>query len=109
MSSLETERQSTSDHISAEEVIHVAKLARLQLSEEEVEKFTAQLATVLRYAGQVAALDTADVEPTAHPMAMVNVLREDLPKPGLDREEVLDQAPAVEGSFFKVPRIVAEE
>jgi aspartyl-tRNA(Asn)/glutamyl-tRNA(Gln) amidotransferase subunit C len=109
VSSLDTEPPSASEQISVEEVIHVAKLARLQLSEEEVKTFTDQLASVLRYASQVAALDTATVEPTAHPMAMVNVFREDLPRPGLNREEVLDQAPAVEGAFFKVPRIVGEE
>lgn len=91
-----------------EEVAHVAALARLELTEEELELFTGQLAEVLDHAADVASLDLAGVEPTAHPLALSNVLRPDEPRPCLDREEVLGQAPAVEEHRFKVPPILGE-
>ena len=91
--------------LSREDVIHVARLARLELTEAEVDLFTAQLRTVLDHAADVAALDLAHLEPSSHPIAMVNVLRPDEPQPSLDREEVLAAAPAVEDHRFRVPRI----
>ena len=87
---------------------HVAVLARLDLTEDELERFTGQLGAVLEHAADIAALDIADVPPTAHPLPLVNVLREDVPVPSLDRDEVLAQAPAVEDGRFKVPRILGE-
>jgi len=89
-------------------VAHVAVLARLDLTEDELERFTGQLGAVLEHAADIAALDIADVPPTAHPLPLVNVLREDVPVPSLDRDEVLAQAPAVEDGRFKVPRILGE-
>jgi aspartyl-tRNA(Asn)/glutamyl-tRNA(Gln) amidotransferase subunit C len=89
-------------------VAHVAVLARLDLTEDELERFTGQLGAVLEHAADIAALDIADVPPTAHPLPLVNVLREDVPVPSLDRDEVLAQAPAVEDARFKVPRILGE-
>jgi aspartyl-tRNA(Asn)/glutamyl-tRNA(Gln) amidotransferase subunit C len=86
----------------------VAVLARLHLTEDELERFTGQLGAVLEHAADIAALDIADVPPTAHPLPLVNVLREDVPVPSLDRDEVLAQAPAVEDGRFKVPRILGE-
>jgi aspartyl-tRNA(Asn)/glutamyl-tRNA(Gln) amidotransferase subunit C len=91
-----------------EDVAHVAKLARLELSDEELDTFTGQLAQVIEHAGDVAALDLAGVAPTAHPLPVHNVLRSDEPRPGLDRDEVLAAAPEVEDNRFRVPRIVGE-
>src|SRR5262249_54084826 len=97
-----------SGRISAADVAHVARLARLDVTPEEIELFTEQLAAVLDHAADVAALDTAGVPPTAHPLPLANVFRDDQPEPSLDRDEVLAEAPAVEGHRFKVPRILGE-
>ena len=94
--------------ISADEVAHVARLARLALTAEELERFTEQLGAVLEHAQDVEALDTAGVPPTAHPLPLVNVLRDDVVTPSLDRDEVLAQAPDVEDDRFRVPRILGE-
>ncbi|MDQ1426825.1 MAG: aspartyl-tRNA(Asn)/glutamyl-tRNA(Gln) amidotransferase subunit [Acidimicrobiaceae bacterium] len=96
------------ERISRADVVHVARLARLDLTDEELELFTVQLGAVLEHAGDVAALDTEGVVPTAHPLPLRNVLREDAVVPSLDREEVLAQAPAVEADRFKVPPILGE-
>ena len=80
--------------ITREDVAHVADLARLTLSDEELELFTDQLAAVLDHARDVEALDTAGVPPTAHPLPLRNVLRDDEVRPSLDRDEVLAAAPA---------------
>jgi aspartyl-tRNA(Asn)/glutamyl-tRNA(Gln) amidotransferase subunit C len=90
------------------DVAHVARLARLELSDAELDTFTEQLASVLAHAADVSALDLSGVAPTSHPLPLVNVLREDEPRPGLDRSEVLAQAPAVEDDRFRVPRIGGE-
>ncbi|HET6914758.1 MAG TPA: Asp-tRNA(Asn)/Glu-tRNA(Gln) amidotransferase subunit GatC [Acidimicrobiales bacterium] len=92
--------------ISSDDVAHVARLARLSLTPEELERFTAQLGAVLDHARDVEALDTAGVPPTAHPLPLENVFREDEPGPSLDRAEVLAQAPSVEDDRFRVPRIL---
>ncbi len=94
--------------ISADEVVHVARLARLALTPEELERFTEQLGAVLEHAQDVEALDTAGVPPTAHPLPLNNVWREDVVTPSLDRDEVLSQAPDVEADRFRVPRILGE-
>jgi aspartyl-tRNA(Asn)/glutamyl-tRNA(Gln) amidotransferase subunit C len=94
--------------LSRDDVIHVANLARLTLSEDEVELFTAQLRTVLEHAADVAALDLSHLAPMAHPLPVENVLRPDVPRPSLDRGEVLAAAPAVEDDRFRVPRIGGE-
>lgn len=94
--------------ITTADVAHVAKLARLELTEEELDRFTEQLGAVLEHARDVEALDTAGVEPTAHPLPIVNVLRDDVEVPSLDRAEVLGQAPDVELNRFRVPRILGE-
>jgi len=80
----------------------------LDLSDEEVELFTAQLRTVLDHAADVAALDLSHLEPSSHPIALDNVLRPDQPRPSLDRDEVLAAAPDVEDYRFRVPRIVGD-
>ena len=94
--------------ISRDDVAHVARLARLDLTEDELERFTGQLGAVLEHAADIAALDIDDVPPTAHPLPLVNVLREDVPVASLDREEVLRMAPAAEDGRFRVPRILGE-
>jgi aspartyl-tRNA(Asn)/glutamyl-tRNA(Gln) amidotransferase subunit C len=90
------------------DVEHVATLARLDLGDDEIATFTEQLAVILEHANQVAALDTSDVPPTAHPLPLVNVLRPDTVAPCLDRDEVLAMAPAAEDGRFRVPRILGE-
>jgi aspartyl-tRNA(Asn)/glutamyl-tRNA(Gln) amidotransferase subunit C len=94
--------------LSRDDVMHVANLARLALSDDEVEVFTAQLQTILAHAADVAALDLAHLAPMAHPLPVENVLRPDEPRPGLDRAEVLASAPSVEDDRFRVPRIGGE-
>jgi aspartyl-tRNA(Asn)/glutamyl-tRNA(Gln) amidotransferase subunit C len=94
--------------ITRADVEHVATLARLALTDDEIEEFTEQLGVILDHAAQVSALETADVPPTAHPLPLVNVLRPDEVHPGLDRDEVLSQAPAAEDGQFRVPRILGE-
>lgn len=97
-----------STRISPEEVTHVARLARLALTPEELERFTEQLGAVLEHAQDVEALDTAGVPPTAHPLPLFNVWREDVVVASLDRDEVLAQAPDTEAYRFRVPRILGE-
>lgn len=94
--------------LSRDDVAHVATLARLQLSEEELDRYTDQLAAVLDHAADVAALDLAGVEPTAHPLPLANVLRADTVVPGLDRDEVLAQAPAAAEGRFRVPPVLGD-
>ena len=94
--------------VSRADVEHVATLSRLALTDDEIEQLTAELGAILDYAAEVSALDTADVPPTAHPLPLVNVFRPDEPRPGLDRDEVLAEAPAAEEGQFRVPRILGE-
>ncbi|HEX4219337.1 MAG TPA: Asp-tRNA(Asn)/Glu-tRNA(Gln) amidotransferase subunit GatC [Acidimicrobiales bacterium] len=97
------------DHrLTRADVLHVAGLARLHLSDEELDLFTEQLATVLDHAADVASLDLAGVDPTAHPLPVANVFRPDELRPSLDRDELLSQAPSVEDHRFRVPRILGE-
>ena len=86
----------------------MARLARLNLTDDEVQLFTGQLGAVLEHAEDVEALDTSGVPPTAHPLHIQNVLRDDEPTPCLDRDEVLRAAPRAEGGRFRVPPIVGE-
>ena len=95
--------------ISRDDVAHVARLARLELSDDELDLFTPQLAAVLEHAADVEALDVADVPPTMHPYPLRNVLRDDEIRPSVDRDEVLGQAPSAEDGRFKVPPILGEE
>jgi aspartyl-tRNA(Asn)/glutamyl-tRNA(Gln) amidotransferase subunit C len=91
--------------ITREQVVHVARLARLELSEDELERMREQLSAILEAVGKVAQLDLAGVEPTAHPLDLVNVLAEDVPRPSLPREEALANAPDPEDGFFGVPAV----
>lgn len=98
----------TSDKLTRDDAAYVARLARIDLTDEELDLYAGQLAVVLDHAAQVAALDTTGVEPTAHPLPLKNVFRDDVPRPSLDRDEVLNQAPAVEDGRVLVPRILGE-
>ena len=89
--------------ISRDEVVHVARLARLALTEEELDRFAGQLDAILDAVGKVAELDLAGVEPTLHPLALANVWAEDEPRPCLSVEEALANAPAAEDGAFRVP------
>ena len=89
--------------ISREQVEHVARLAHLALTEEELERLGGQLDAILEAVGKVSELDLTDVEPTSHPLDLVNVWREDEPRPSLSLEDALANAPETEGGFFKVP------
>jgi aspartyl-tRNA(Asn)/glutamyl-tRNA(Gln) amidotransferase subunit C len=94
--------------ITSDDVAYVARLARLELTGEELERFTVQLGAVLDHAADVEALEVADVEPTSHPLALVNVLRDDIPRASLERDEVLAGAPSVENDRFRVPPVLGE-
>jgi len=89
--------------ISREEVLHVARLARLALTEDEVERLTSELGAILEAVGIVAELDLADVPPTSHPLDLVNVWDEDEPRDSLPLEDVFANAPARDGDLFRVP------
>jgi len=94
--------------LSREDAAYVARLARIDLTDEELDLYAVQLAAVLDHAAQVEALATTDVEPTAHPLPLRNVLRDDEVLPSVSREEVLAQAPSVEDGRFRVPPILGE-
>ena len=89
--------------ITRDEVLHVARLARLELTDDEVDRFTEQLSAILEAVAKVAELDLSDVEPTAHPLDLVNVWAEDEPRPSLSVDEALANAPDRQDGFFKVP------
>jgi aspartyl-tRNA(Asn)/glutamyl-tRNA(Gln) amidotransferase subunit C len=93
---------------SPEEVKYVAALARLKLNDEEVASYATQLSAVLGHIDAIRALDLEGVPTTSHAFELVNVLREDVPQKGVDRDEVLAQAPAAEDGRFRVPRILGE-
>jgi aspartyl-tRNA(Asn)/glutamyl-tRNA(Gln) amidotransferase subunit C len=95
-----------SEAITRADVEHVARLCRLALSDEEVDRLTHELGAILEHAADVAALDLAEVPPTAHPLPLVNVLRSDEVRPSLPRDEVLAEAPHAEDGRFRVPRIL---
>ncbi len=92
--------------ITREDVEHVAHLARLALSDREIEEFTGQLDAILAYVDKLNELETDDVEPTAHVIPMGNVIREDAVDDGLAIEDVLGNAPGRQDRFFRVPRIL---
>jgi aspartyl-tRNA(Asn)/glutamyl-tRNA(Gln) amidotransferase subunit C len=88
------------------QVRHIARLARLNLTPREVVLFAGQLAEILDYFDQLQTVDTEGVEPMAHALPLKNVMRDDLPRPGLDVEAALANAPQREGPFFKVPPVL---
>lgn len=95
--------------ITKEEVIHVAKLARLSLSEDEIEKFGEQMTAILEHASAVSKIDTEGVVPTSHPLKMENVLREDVVGKSFSQDEALSGAPKAQDGRFVVPQILESE
>ena len=93
--------------ITRNQVLHVARLARLDLSETEVEQLTGELGAILDAVSKVSELDLGDVEPTSHPLDVVNVWAEDEPAPSLSLEEAFANAPARERDLFRVPPTAA--
>lgn len=91
--------------ITKKEVEHVAKLARLELSEEEKEKYTEQFSSILDYFNQLKEVNTEGVEPMVHVLPVRNVMREDKAEISSNKEEILKNAPVEENGFFKVPKI----
>ena len=89
--------------ITREEVLHVAKLARLALTDEEIERLTRELGAILEAVSKVSELDLSDVPPTSHPLAVVNAWDDDEPQPSLKLDEVFANAPEREADLFKVP------
>jgi aspartyl-tRNA(Asn)/glutamyl-tRNA(Gln) amidotransferase subunit C len=94
--------------ISRQDVEHVARLSRLALSEAEIERMREQLGGILAYIDTLRSLDTAGVEPTAHAVPLVNVMRDDEIRPTLAQEDALANAPDRSDAFFRVPRIIED-
>ena len=89
--------------IDREQVLHVARLARLELSEDEVERMSGELTGILGHIEKIGELDLEGVPPTSHVVEVTNALREDEPRPSWPREQVFEQAPAVRDDGFEVP------
>jgi aspartyl-tRNA(Asn)/glutamyl-tRNA(Gln) amidotransferase subunit C len=92
--------------ITADEVLNVANLARLEIDPEFVEKMAEQLATILTYVEKLGEVDTENVPATSHAIALTNAFREDAVRPSLPREEALNNAPAEEAGGFVVPKVI---
>lgn len=92
--------------ISKEEIEHIASLARLSLSEKEKELFGSQLSSILDYMEKLNELDTRDIEPTSHVLPLSNVMRDDIPRPSIPREDALLNAPDHTDKFYRVPKII---
>jgi aspartyl-tRNA(Asn)/glutamyl-tRNA(Gln) amidotransferase subunit C len=97
------------DRLSRQEVAHLAHLARMAVSDEELDLFAGQLDVILRAVARVGEVAGEDVPPTTHAVPMTNVFRADVARPCLPRDVVLSQAPAAEDGRFRVPRILGEE
>jgi aspartyl-tRNA(Asn)/glutamyl-tRNA(Gln) amidotransferase subunit C len=89
--------------ISRDQVLHVARLARLDLTEAELDRLTGELGDILAAVSKVSELDLSDVPPTSHPLDLVNVWAEDEPRASLDLDQALANAPSREGDLFRVP------
>lgn len=95
--------------ISRDEVAHLADLARIDLSDAELDHLAPQLQVILESVASISGVAGDDVPPTSHPFPLTNVFRDDVVEPCLDPEQVLAAAPAVEGQRFSVPRILGDE
>lgn len=90
------------------DVRYVAELARLELTDDECDEFQPQLNAILAYAESLSKLDVEGIEPMAHPVPVHDVMREDTPRPGLDRDAVLANAPDQAQSQIRVPKVIAD-
>jgi aspartyl-tRNA(Asn)/glutamyl-tRNA(Gln) amidotransferase subunit C len=97
------------ERLTRDAVVKVARLARLALTDDEIEHVTDQLGAMLDHFADIDALDLSDVEPMSQPLPLVNVLRDDVEQPCLDRDEVLAAAPFAEDGQFRVPPIIGTE
>lgn len=95
--------------ISRDDVAHLARLARLRIDEDELDHYAEQLDVILTSVAMVGEVAADDIEPTSHPLPLVNVTRPDIAVVGLDRDDALAAAPSVEDDRFRVPRILDEE
>ena len=95
--------------ISRDEVAHLARLSRLAVTADELDTFAGQLDVILQAVARVGEVAADDIPPTSHSVPLTNVLREDVPRAGLDREAALAGAPDAAGDRFRVPRILEEE
>ena len=95
-----------SESLSIDDVKKVAKLARLALADDRLAQLTDQLESILHYIDKLKQVDTAGVEPMAHALPVKNILRDDIPQPGLPLDKVLMNAPQTDGPFFKVPKVI---
>jgi aspartyl-tRNA(Asn)/glutamyl-tRNA(Gln) amidotransferase subunit C len=95
--------------ISRDEVAHLARLARLAVTEQELDKFAGQLGVILEAVAKVTEVASENVPPTSHAVPLTNVFREDVVRPGLTQQQALAAAPAAEDGRFRVPRILGEE
>jgi aspartyl-tRNA(Asn)/glutamyl-tRNA(Gln) amidotransferase subunit C len=91
--------------ITRDDVVHVARLARLEIPADEIERLQRELAAILAAVGKVSELDLRDVEPTSHPLDVVNVSRDDEPRPSLPRDQALANAPDAADGAFRVPAV----
>jgi aspartyl-tRNA(Asn)/glutamyl-tRNA(Gln) amidotransferase subunit C len=94
--------------LTRDDVLRVATLARLELTDAEIDTFTGQLAAILDYAGEIQKIDTTGVAPTSHALGEAPAWREDTPEPSLDRHEILERAPGADqtAGLFKVPKVL---
>jgi aspartyl-tRNA(Asn)/glutamyl-tRNA(Gln) amidotransferase subunit C len=94
--------------IDRKDVEHVARLARLALTEAELERMRVELAAILQYIEKLEAVDVEGVEPTSHAVPLVNVMRDDEVDPSVEREAMMSNAPDRSGEYFRVPRIIED-
>ena len=92
--------------LTPEEVTHIARLARVGLSQDEISRFQDQLSQILDYFQRLQEADTENVSPTAHTLAMHNIMRDDEPRPSFDKEDILANAPQREGDLFRVRAVL---
>jgi aspartyl-tRNA(Asn)/glutamyl-tRNA(Gln) amidotransferase subunit C len=96
-------------HISIDDVRHVAKLARLAIPDEKLPDFTRKLESILQYVDQLKEVNVDGIEPTSHAVKLSNVLREDVVRPALSTDAVLQNAPQRDGPFFQVPKVIGDD
>ena len=94
--------------LSERDVRHIAKLARLHLTDEQVERYRTQLSAVLEHVQKLAELELEGVEPLSHPIDLTNRLADDSPEPSLRAEVAMENAPQVEGSYIAVPKVLGD-
>ena len=95
--------------LTRDDVVHLAQLSRLDLTEAELDTYVGQLEVILESVATVSEVAAADIEPTSHAVPLTNVFRDDEPRPGLTQQQALDQAPAAQDGRFRVPQILGDE